>query len=378
MSDTAPADPPATVKCLVWDLDNTLWHGTLLEDEDVVLPDAVREVIVGLDARGILQSVCSRNSHDHAWARLQALGVADYFVVPEIGWGRKSDAVRRITEQLDFAPATIAFIDDQPAERAEVAHHLPDVRCYPAEDAVKLLGLPEFSPRSVTADSRKRRTMYQAGFRRTDEQARYTGSHEDFLRSLEMVMRIGRATDDELSRVEELTLRTSQMNATGVHYPDEVLRGLLTHPGHEVLVTTLTDRFGPHGAVGVVLLEKHPRAWHLKLLATSCRVVAYGAGTIILNWLADQAARAGVHLLADFRATDRNRMMEIAYRFAGFDERPCDCRAPATGNAGQDVQLLHLVAERRDAPTTVQLVAPDLTDPARASRTVRGLTCPGR
>ncbi|MFF2729759.1 HAD-IIIC family phosphatase [Streptomyces sp. NPDC058008] len=378
MSDTAPADPPATVKCLVWDLDNTLWHGTLLEDEDVVLPDAVREVIVGLDARGILQSVCSRNSHDHAWARLQALGVADYFVVPEIGWGRKSDAVRRITEQLDFAPATIAFIDDQPAERAEVAHHLPDVRCYPAEDAVKLLGLPEFSPRSVTADSRKRRTMYQAGFRRTDERARYTGSHEDFLRSLEMVMRIGRATDDELSRVEELTLRTSQMNATGVHYPDEVLRGLLTHPGHEVLVTTLTDRFGPHGAVGVVLLEKHPRAWHLKLLATSCRVVAYGAGTIILNWLADQAARAGVHLLADFRATDRNRMMEIAYRFAGFDERPCDCRAPATGNAGQDVQLLHLVAERRDAPTTVQLVAPDLTDPARASRTVRGLTCPGR
>ncbi|MFJ8768629.1 HAD-IIIC family phosphatase [Streptomyces clavifer] len=375
MSDTAPVDPPATVKCLVWDLDNTLWRGTLLEDEDVVLPDAVREVIVGLDARGILQSVCSRNSHDHAWARLRALGVADYFVVPEIGWGRKSDAVRRITEQLDFAPATIAFIDDQPAERAEVAHHLPEVRCYPAEDAVKLLGLPEFSPRSVTVDSRQRRTMYQAGFRRTDEQARHTGSHEDFLRSLEMVMSIGRATDDELTRVEELTLRTSQMNATGVHYPDQALRALLAHPGHEVLVTTLEDRFGPHGAVGVVLLEKHARAWHLRLLATSCRVVAFGVGTILLNWLADQAARAGVHLLADFRATGRNRMMEIAYRFAGLDDRPCDCRggvsggpgaSGGSGGSGEDVQLLHLVAGRRDAPTTVRLIAPDLTDPAPA------------
>ncbi|MFF9687711.1 HAD-IIIC family phosphatase [Streptomyces sp. NPDC014623] len=366
MSGTPPADPSTPVKCLVWDLDNTLWQGTLLEDGDVVLSEAVREVILGLDARGILQSVCSRNSHDHAWARLQALGVADYFVVPEIGWGHKSDAVRRIAEQLDFAPGAIAFIDDQPAERAEVAHHLPDVRCYPAEEAVTLLGLPEFSPRSVTVDSRRRRTMYQAGFRRTDEQARHTGSHEDFLRSLEMVMHIGRATDVELSRVEELTLRTSQMNATGVHYPDEVLRALLVRPGYEVLITTLTDRFGPHGAVGVVLLEKHARAWHLKLLATSCRVVAFGVGTIILNWLADQAARAGVHLLADFRATDRNRMMEIAYRFAGFDDQPCDCRAPVSGGSGKDVQLLHLVPGRRGVPTTVRLIAPGLTDPAPA------------
>ena len=361
MSDTAPAVPPVTVKCLVWDLDNTLWQGTLLEDGNVVLSEAIREVIAGLDARGILQSVCSRNDHDLAWSRLEALGVADYFVLPEIGWGRKSDAVRRITEQLSFAPGTIAFIDDQPAERAEVAYHLPDVRCYPAEDATALLGLSEFSPGSVTADSRQRRKMYQAGFRRTDEQSRFTGSHEDFLRSLDMEMRIERATEDELTRVEELTLRTSQMNATGVHYPDGVLRALLADPGHEVLVTTLTDRFGPHGAVGVVLLQKHPAAWHLKLLATSCRVVAFGAGTIILNWLADQAARAGVHLLADFRATDRNRMMEIAYRFGGFDEQPCDCRGQVTVSSGEDIQLLHLAAERRDAPTMTKLIACELT-----------------
>ncbi|MEV8350739.1 HAD-IIIC family phosphatase [Streptomyces niveus] len=351
----------STVKCLVWDLDNTLWQGTLLEDETVVLSDAIREVIVGLDTRGVLQSVSSRNDHALAWARLEALGVADYFVVPQIGWGRKSDAVRRIAEQLNFAPGTVAFIDDQPAERAEVAHHLPDVRCYPAADATTLLALPEFSPRSVTADARRRRTMYQAGFRRTDEQTRFTGSDEDFLRSLDMVLRIGRATEDELSRVEELTLRTSQLNATGVHYPDEALRALLARPGHEVLVTTLTDRFGPHGAVGVLLLEKHPGAWHLKLLATSCRVVAFGAGTMILNWLTDQAARAGVHLLADFRPTDRNRMMEIAYRFAGFDDRPCDCRALIPSRPGADVQLLHLLATRRAAPTTARLVAPDLT-----------------
>ena len=102
----------ATVKCLVWDLDNTLWRGTLLEDGEVHLDDSVRRVIRTLDERGILQSVASRNNHDEAWARLEKLGVAEYFVAPQIGWGRKSDSVAHIAETLKFAQHTIAFIDD--------------------------------------------------------------------------------------------------------------------------------------------------------------------------------------------------------------------------------------------------------------------------
>nr|MDT0524502.1 HAD-IIIC family phosphatase [Streptomyces sp. DSM 41633] len=135
-----------TVKCLVWDLDDTLWQGTLLEDGEVHLPDEVRKVVIELDSRGILQSVASRNDHEHAWARLEAFGVAEYFVLPEIGWGAKSDAVRRIADRLNFALTTIAFVDDRPAERAEVAFHLPDVRCYPAEQVLALPDLAEFTP----------------------------------------------------------------------------------------------------------------------------------------------------------------------------------------------------------------------------------------
>ena len=123
----------------------------------------------------------------------------------------------------------------------------------------------------------------------------------------------------------------------------------------------LTDRFGPHGAVGVLLLEYHRAVWHLKLLATSCRVVSFGAGAVILNWLIDQAAQAGVHLVADFRPTDRNRMMDIAYRFAGFTTEACECLAGLGAMAGRDgVQCLHLTAEPRRAPATMRLIAPDL------------------
>src|SRR5580693_9458276 len=330
-------DTAAPVKCLVWDLDNTLWQGTLLEDPQVLLPDSVRVVVMALDSRGILQSIASKNDYDKAWSRLEELGLAEYFVLPRIGWGRKSDSVIEIAERLNFAHSAIAFIDDQPAERAEVTFHAPEVRCYPADEALMLPGRAEFSPEVVTVDARRRRQMYQANFRREAEKESFTGPDEEFLRSLDLVMRIGRADGEDLSRVEELTLRTSQMNATGVHYSDAVLRGLLTDPDHEVLTITLTDRFGPHGAVGVMLLERH--------------------------------------LAADFRRTDRNRMMEIAYRFAGFTDEACGCIAAlgtdgtghrdAAGPGGADIERMHLIPARRSEPATMRLMSPDLASYAR-------------
>lgn len=355
------ADHPAPVKCLVWDLDNTLWQGTLLEDDEVRLSDQVRNVITTLDSRGILQSVASKNDYDLAWRRLEQLGIAEYFVLPSIGWGPKSDSVLAIAEELRFAHTAMAFVDDQPAERAEVAFHLPEVRCYTHEQVLDLLALPEFTPTTITEDSRQRRLMYRANFRRTAERNAFAGPDEDFLRSLELEMRIIRAEEQDLARVEELTLRTSQMNATGVHYSDARLRELCADPMHEILVISMADKFGPHGAVGVLLLAKNAGSWHLKLLATSCRVVSFGAGTVILNWLIDQAARAGVHLVADFRRTERNRMMEIAYRFAGFTTDPCGCTGASHPPSEADVQRMHLVPDRRGEPDTVRLIVEDLS-----------------
>jgi methoxymalonate biosynthesis protein len=363
--EDAVPERPTVVKCLVWDLDNTLWQGTLAEGDQVCLAEPARQLIITLDGRGILQSVVSKNDHDQAWAKLEELGVAEYFVLPHIGWGPKSHSVRAIADGLTFDYRTVAFLDDQATERAEVAFHLPEVRCYPVEDLQRLAAMPEFNPVHVTADSARRRTMYQSGFQRKAAEADFVGSNEDFLRSLDLTMRISRAGEPDLMRVEELTLRTSQMNATGVHYSHETLRDLCADPRHDVLVATLQDRFGPHGAIGIVLLERHPAVWHLKLLATSCRVVSLGAGAATINWLTDQAARAGVHLLADFRRTQRNRMMEIAYRFSGFTDAACACAAavPARGEP-KGLQRLHLTPVRQPPPPAIDVSAPDWDLPA--------------
>lgn len=353
------------VKCLVWDLDNTLWQGTLLEDPQVWVDPAIRKTIAALDARGILQSVASKNDHDLAWARLEECGLSDYFLLPHIGWGSKSDSIRQMAERLNFASSTMAFIDDQPSERAEVSFRLPTVRCYPAELASMLPDLPEFNPTVVTIDAQRRRQMYRGGFQRDAARESFIGPDAEFLRSLDLELRIDRADETELVRVEELTLRTSQMNATGIHYSRKALAAMCTDTTHEVLGAALTDRFGPHGCVAVSLLNKCDGYWHLKLLAASCRVVSFGVGAALLNWLVDQAALAGVHMVADFRATPRNRMMEIAYRFAGFTEADCRClgRTPKS----DQIQRFHLIPELRPAPDTMRLVAPRLSEPRAAA-----------
>ncbi|MEU6718034.1 HAD-IIIC family phosphatase [Nonomuraea sp. NPDC046802] len=347
-----------TVKCLVWDLDETLWKGTLLEKDQVTVSQEVRRVLSELDGRGILHSVASKNDPDHAWSRLSALGLAHCFVVPEIGWGTKSAAIRRIADQLGFASHTMAFIDDQPAERAEVAYHLPDVLCLPAEQVSNLPELPEFRP-VVTAESRHRREMYRTSLRRSAAHEEFAGPEEDFLRSLRMVLRVTDASEENLDRVEELTSRTSQMNATGVHYSKTTLLSLLERPTHDVLVASLTDRFGSHGSIALILLERGPAAWRLKLLAASCRVVSFGVGSVLLSWLGTQAAQAGVHLIADFCRTERNRMMWVAYRFMGLRREPCACHTPVAD--GGHIDLLHLIPAAGAAPSTMRLITPDLS-----------------
>ncbi len=354
------------VKCLIWDLDNTLWRGTLLEDPEVHLTDGIRRVVVELDRRGVLQSVASRNDHQHAWKRLEELAVAEYFVLPQIGWGRKSDAVKAIVAELGFAESAVAFVDDQPFERAEVSRSLPRVRCYPAGLAASLTELPEFSPATVTADATRRREMYRARVRREAVRAAHRGPDEEFLKSLRMELVVTRAGPDDLARVEELTRRTSQLNATGIPYPQETLHALVADPAHEVLVATLADRFGPHGAVGVILLERLGAAWRIKLLATSCRVVAFGVGSVLLRRLIDEAARANVHLLADFRRTERNRMMEIAYRFAGLQRADCACHASAGDGSPDEVQRLHLVPVPQPPETTMRVTAARFTPRANS------------
>jgi len=318
--ETTLASGKQTIKCVVWDLDNTIWQGVLLEDNEVTLRPGIVELIQELDSRGILNSVASKNEASLALAKLEAYGLREYFLYPQIHWNSKADSVREIARGINIGIETLAFIDDQPFELAEVAFSHPQVLCINAAEIDGLLERPEMNPRFVTEDSRKRRQMYLSDLERNQAEQEFGGSNEEFLSTLGMVFTISEAREDDLKRVEELAARTHQLNTTGYTYSYEELDAFRQSGQHMLLVSELEDQFGPYGKIGLALLECQPDIWTVKLLLMSCRVMSRGVGTIMINHLQKLARQAGVRLQAEFVANDRNRMMYITYKFGGFKE----------------------------------------------------------
>ncbi|MBF0099473.1 MAG: HAD-IIIC family phosphatase [Desulfobacterales bacterium] len=308
------------VKCVVWDLDNTLWNGTLLEDPQVELREGVLEIMQTLDKRGILQSIASKNEHTLVMKRLEELGIADYFLYPQIHWGPKSDSIARIAQDINIGINALAFIDDQSFEREEVAFAHPSVLCLDETQIDQMITLPELNPRFITEDSAKRRQMYLADINRKKIEDNFEGPKEDFLATLEMVLTIGTPRSEDLKRAEELTVRTNQLNTTGYTYSHDELDFFRHSDRHRLLIAGLEDKYGTYGKIGLVLIECDPKAWMIKLLLMSCRVMTRGVGTVLINHIRNEARNNGVRLLAEMISNDRNRMMYMTYKFNHFQE----------------------------------------------------------
>lgn len=335
------------VKCVVWDLDDTLWSGTLLEGDAVVPDPKIVEAIKEFDRRGILNSIASRNDAATALAKLEELAIAEYFLFPQIDWGAKHASVARIASDLSIGTDTIAFIEDQAFERDEVAHSLPGVRCYPPDEVPRLLGLPEFTPPFVSEESARRRSMYVAEADRSKAESQFRGPKEEFLAGLKMTMIITPAGAEDLRRAEELTVRTNQLNTTGRTYSYEELDGFRGSPDHLLLMATLEDRYGSYGKVGLALVELGEDTWTLKLLLMSCRVMSRGVGSVMLNHVMWLARESGRRLIAELVPNDVNRMMLITLRFSGFEE---------VGRDGDVTLLESRRAEIPAAPAYLSLV----------------------
>lgn len=307
------------VKCVVWDLDDTIWDGVVLEqDAPVPKPEALLALDV-LDQRGILHAVASRGEFEPAAAHLRTHGIEEMFSAIDVSWGPKSESVRRIAESLNIGLDAVAFVDNDPFERAEVSGALPQVRCYPAEQIANFPNLPELTPASITEEARQRRALYRAERIRKIGEQEFEGSNSQFLASLELVMTVRRANEGDLARAHELTVRSNQLNTTGQTFGIDELRRLCASSEHEVLVASLSDRFGGYGTIGLAVSEMSDDESVLKLLLMSCRVMSRGVGTAFIQHVVDRARVRGKRALAEFVPTEVNRVMLVTLRFSGFE-----------------------------------------------------------
>ncbi|UPV79858.1 HAD-IIIC family phosphatase [Bacillus rugosus] len=306
------------VKCVVWDLDHTLWDGILLESDDVKLKDNIIEILTELDERGILLSVASRNDEAAVMEKLKEFGIDHFFLYPEISWNAKSVSLEKISKNLNIHKDTLLFIDDQAFEREEVKNAHPEISCWDAVRYKDLIVDPLLKPAFVTEDAKRRRQMYLEDDRRKEDEEQFEGPSEQFLATLNMKFTISHAQESDLQRAEELTVRTNQLNASGKTYDYQELNYFRESDSHMLLVCELEDKYGSYGKIGLSLIEEKGDEWHINLLLMSCRVMSRGVGTILLTAILNEAKQKGKKLFADFKQTDRNRVMYITYKFANF------------------------------------------------------------
>ena len=319
-SEIAAPARQSSIKCVVWDLDNTLWKGILLEDDQVELRPEVCRIIKTCDERGILHSVASKNDYFYATAKLKEFGILEYFVYPQISWSTKVKGIETIAASLNIGLDSIAFVDDQVFERDEVTHSLPMIMCLDAAHLDQVLELPEMMPRFISEDAKVRRLMYASDIKRKQLAEEWIGPKEEFLATLGMRFTIEQTQAEDLKRAEELTVRTHQLNSTGYTYSYEELDQFRQSDKHLLLVGSLEDKYGSYGKIGLALIECLSECWNIKLLLMSCRVMSTGVGTLMINYIRQLAQQRGIKLTAEFLPTERNRMMYVTYKFAGFRE----------------------------------------------------------
>lgn len=276
-SNNNNAKPASKIKCVAWDLDNTLWKGIIGDDgaENVKINHEALCLIQELDARGILQTIVSKNTYDVAWNKITELKLNNMFLYPAINWEQKSKNIQKIADALNINVDSFALIDDSIFEREEVSTSLPQVRVYDAVEIPTILDRQEFNvPISIESKNRRQsylnevqRKLFSSNWGGTD------GGYIDFLRACELEMSIFKPTKDtDIERCHELILRSNQYNISGNRYDKKEFEQLLSSPTNQCLAFKVKDRFGDYGIVGFASFETSHQDLILKDFVMSCRV----------------------------------------------------------------------------------------------------------
>lgn len=189
--------------------------------------------------------------------------------------------------------------------------------CIDAADISKIPEMDRMMPTFITSDSANRRKMYQTDIVRNGVEQEFTGTKEEFLKTLDMKFTLRKAQVSDIQRMEELTVRTHQLNSTGYVYSYDDLTRLMKSDDYELIVGGLDDKYGTYG---MALIKKSAEVWELELLLMSCRVVSKGVGNIFMNYIVNTARENNVRFTAQFVPSPRNRVMYITYKFNGFKE----------------------------------------------------------
>ncbi len=325
----------AVRKCIVLDLDNTLWGGVIGEDgitgiqlghEGIGLAfvDFQRELL-NLRQKGILLAICSKNNPGDAYEVIRkhpamVLREEDFTAV-EINWNDKDENIREIARRLNIGVDSLVFIDDSPVERKRVREAVPEAAVpeWPQDPcefrrALGRVAGEHFLKFDIGEDDRRRGEMYHVQAER-EHLAESAGSLEAFFRSLRMKITIATVDHETLPRVTELTQKTNQFNLTTRRYTQSELAAISADAGRRAYWLKLEDRFGPNGIVGVLIARRQSKEqWHIETFLLSCRVIGRTVEEALLGYAVSELKKLGATgITGEYIPTAKNGLVANLY-----------------------------------------------------------------
>jgi len=357
-----------TRKCVVVDLDGTLWGGVVgeLGPEGIQLGPAApgieyvdfQEALLNLTKRGILLAICSKNNPDDVLPVLRdhkhMVLREEHFSAMRINWRNKAENLAELAAELNIGRDALVFLDDNPVERELVRQMLPEVLVVEMpKDASQyrstLEDLTDFELLAVTREDEQRGNQYQAN-RKRQALEQSSGSLDQYLHSLEIRAEIGSAQAHHVARLVQMFNKTNQFNTTTRRYQTPDVQRFVASTDRHVYVLDVADRFGDHGLVGAAVVREEGDAWVIDNVLLSCRVMGLSVETALLTEISDAAARRGVTRLAgEFIPTPKNAPCADFFGRHGFR---------ADGEAGGTQRwVLDLDAGRIETPSWITATA---------------------
>ena len=326
-------------KCLILDLDNTVWGGVIGDDglEGIQLGHGLgigkaftefQMWVKKLKQRGIIICVASKNNEDTAKEPFEKhpdmVLKLDDIAVFQANWETKVDNIRTIQSILNISFDSMVFLDDNPFERNMVRENIPGITVPelpedPGEYLEYLYGLNLFETASYSQADKDRTKQYQVEAKRVSLSKTFT-NEADFLKSLNMVSVVSGFTKFNMPRVAQLSQRSNQFNLRTVRYTEADIAALAADEDVIDLSFTLEDKFGDNGLIAVIIMKRQDaETLFVDTWFMSCRVLKRGMENFTLNTMVERARRAGYkYIIGEYLPTPKNKMVEGHYQGLGF------------------------------------------------------------
>ncbi len=326
-------------KCIVLDLDNTLWGGIIGEDgfDGIELGHSpngkafvdFQKELLSLWNQGIILAINSKNNFDDAMNVIKEhpnmILREKNFASIKINWNDKAENLKQIANEINIGLNSIVFFDDDKLNQERIKHEFPEVLTVelssdPSYFSAILKDLNDFNVLQRTEDDVKRGEMY-AQQRERKEFQKSISNLDDFLEQLDIQVKMKKTSEFLIPRISQLTLKTNQFNLTTKRYQEEEIRNFVNNDKFIVGCAQVLDKFGDNGITGVYIINKEDKVWNIDTFLLSCRIMGRGVENGILSQILIDAKNNGIEeIRANFIPTKKNKPAENFLSDFGFEK----------------------------------------------------------